>query len=109
MTDQQKLQSQLEERLASLDRRIAGLECDLRSTHSQDWEERASEISGDEVLEGLEGAALDEIAQIRAALKRIKGGEYGECHNCGNNIGAKRLAALPYAVLCIDCASEAGS
>ena len=108
MTDTHKLQSQLEERLEFLGRRVAGLEGDLRSTHSQDWEERASEISGDEVLEGLESAALDEIAQIRAALKRIKNGEYGECHNCGKKIGAKRLAALPYAVLCIDCASEAG-
>ena len=109
MTDHKELQSQLEDRLLALEQRIAGLEGDLRSTHSNDWEERASEISGDEVLEGLEGAALDEIAQIRAALKRIKGGEYGECHNCGKKIGAKRLAALPFAVLCIDCASRAGS
>ena len=107
MTDQQKLQSQLEERLASLDRRVAGLEGDLRSTHSQDWEERASEISGDEVLEGLESAALDEIAQIQAALKRIKSGEYGVCHNCAKDIGAERLAALPFALLCINCASQA--
>lgn len=109
MTNSKKLQSQLEERLTFLERRVAGLEGDLRSTHSQDWEERASEISGDEVLEGLESAALDEIAQIRAALKRIRNGEYGECHACGKNIGAKRLAVLPYAVLCIECASEAGA
>ncbi|MDA0230740.1 MAG: TraR/DksA C4-type zinc finger protein [Proteobacteria bacterium] len=109
MTDHQELQNQLKERLASLEHRVAGLEGDLRSAHSQDWEERASEISGDEVLEGLEGAALDEIAQIRAALKRIKDGEYGACHNCAKHIGAKRLAALPFAVLCIDCASQAGS
>lgn len=108
MTDHKELQSQLEERLASLEHRVSGLEGDLRSAHSQDWEERASEISGDEVLEGLEGAALDEIAQIQAALKRIKDGEYGACHNCTKNIGAKRLAALPFAVLCIDCASQAG-
>ena len=60
------------------------------------------------MLDGLESAALDEIAQIRAAFTRIKNGEYGECHNCGKKIGAKRLAALPYAVLCVDCVSEAG-
>ena len=109
MTDHKELRSQLEARLASLERRVAGLESDLRSTHSQDWGERASEISGDEVLEGLEGAALDEIAHIRAALKRIKDGEYGVCHNCAKDIGAERLAALPFAVLCIDCASQTRS
>jgi len=109
MTDHIELKSQLEARLASLERRVAGLESDLRSTHSQDWEEPASKISGDEVLERLEGAALDEIAQIRAALKRIKNGEYGVCHNCAKDIGAERLAALPFAVLCINCASRAGS
>ena len=109
MPDHKELRSQLEARLSSLERRVAGLESDLRSAHSQDWEERASEISGDEVLEGLEGAALDEIAQIRAALKRINNGEYGVCHNCAKDIGADRLAALPFAVLCIICASRAGS
>ncbi len=109
MTDNPELQSQLEERLEFLERRVAGLEGDLRTAHSQDWEERATEISGDEVLEGLESAAVDEIAHIRAALKRIKEGEYGECHGCGKKIGAKRLAALPFAVLCIDCADRAGS
>ena len=57
MTDNPELQSQLEERLEFLERRVAGLEGDLRTAHSQDWEERATEISGDEVLEGLESAA----------------------------------------------------
>ena len=52
MTDSPELQSQLEERLEFLERRVAGLEGDLRTAHSQDWEERATEISGDEVLEG---------------------------------------------------------
>jgi DnaK suppressor protein len=108
MTEHQELRSQLEERLASLEKRVAGLEGDLRSSHSQDWEERASEISGDEVLEGLESAALEEIDQIRAALKRIDEGEYGACNGCGKNIGAQRLKALPFAVLCIDCASRSG-
>ena len=109
MPDHKKLRGQLEARLSSLERRVAGLESDLRSAHSQDWEERASEISGDEVLEGLEGAALDEIAQIQAALKRIKGGEYGVCHNCAKDISPERLAALPFALLCINCANDAES
>ena len=109
MTHSKKLKTQLEERLASLEARVAGLESDLRMAHSQDWEERASEISGDEVLEGLESSAMEEITRIRSVLKRIDDGSYGECSGCGKDIGDKRLAALPYAVLCIQCASKARS
>ena len=106
MSEHQELQKKLEARFANLEKRVAGLEGDLRSSHSQYWEERASEVSGDEVLEGLESAALEEIEQIRAALKRIKEGDYGARNGCGKKTGARRLAALPLAVLRIDCASE---
>ena len=109
MTDTKELKSQLEQRLIALEARVANLESDLRTAHSQDWEERASEISGDEVLEGLESSAMDEITQIRSVLKRIDDDSYGDCGGCGKEIGAKRLAALPFAVLCIHCANRAAS
>jgi RNA polymerase-binding protein DksA len=47
-----------------------------------------------------------ELQQVRAALKRISEGEYGICSECGQTIGAARLAALPYATLCIECAER---
>ncbi len=109
MTDTEALKSQLEQRLAELEARVTNLETDLRAAHSQDWEERASEISGDEVLEGLESSAMNEITQIRSALKRIDDDSYGACSGCGKAIGAERLAALPFAVLCIICANKAAS
>jgi DnaK suppressor protein len=43
---------------------------------------------------------------IRAALARIQDGEYGLCAECEQEIGAKRLNALPYASLCIRCQEE---
>ena len=46
---------------------------------------------------------------IRRSSKRIKNGEYGVCHNCAKDIGAERLAALPFALLCINCASQAAA
>lgn len=109
MTDTQALKTQLEQRLAELEARVAGLESDLRAAHSQDWEERASEISGDEVLEGLESSAMDEITKIRSVLKRIDDDSYGACNGCGKDIGAERLKALPFAVLCIKCANKVAS
>jgi RNA polymerase-binding protein DksA len=55
-----------------------------------------------EVDEGLEEGAKETLAEIDAALQRIEDGTYGICENCGKPIGAERLAALPWARLCID-------
>jgi DnaK suppressor protein len=47
-----------------------------------------------------------EIAQIDAAMARLEAGEYGVCRDCGGEIDPRRLAALPYALLCTECASH---
>jgi DnaK suppressor protein len=46
------------------------------------------------------------LAKVDTALRKIEDGEYGECMNCGEDIGVKRLRARPVAELCIDCKSE---
>ena len=46
------------------------------------------------------------LAKIEEALQKIERGDYGECLNCGEDIGMKRLKARPVAQLCIDCKSE---
>jgi len=43
------------------------------------------------------------LAAIDGALSRIEDGTYGTCVNCGREIPAERLAARPWATLCIDC------
>lgn len=48
-----------------------------------------------------------ELARIRAALRRIDNGEYGDCLRCGGPIAVERLTIDPAATLCIDCASRA--
>lgn len=104
MLDISKIKKQLEVRLEALDHRIKDIEGELRSSHSADFEERATETEGDEVLEGLEDSAWSEAEHIRAALKRIEAGTYGECAACGEPIGEGRLEAVPFATLCIKCA-----
>jgi DnaK suppressor protein len=47
-----------------------------------------------------------EILQIDAAIERIDAGEYGVCSDCGQDIDPRRLAALPYAALCTECATR---
>jgi DnaK suppressor protein len=47
-----------------------------------------------------------EIAMIDAALERVDAGEYGICVDCETEIDGKRLAVLPFALLCTDCATR---
>ncbi|MDX1649969.1 MAG: RNA polymerase-binding protein DksA [Myxococcota bacterium] len=46
------------------------------------------------------------LAKIEESLQKIEDGVYGECENCGEEIGIKRLEARPVAELCIECKAE---
>ena len=93
-------------RLSELDVRLHAIEAELDEEHSKDWEEAATEREGDEVLEQLGQSGQEEIVRIRAALQRIRDGEFGICGRCGENVSAERLAVLPDTPLCRDCAAK---
>jgi DnaK suppressor protein len=46
------------------------------------------------------------LAKIEAALDRIEEGSYGACEECGAKIPKQRLMAVPYATMCVKCASR---
>ncbi len=56
------------------------------------------------MFEGIEDSGIEEIKQIKDALKRIDEGTYGVCLECGEDIDPRRLKALPNATRCISCA-----
>jgi len=43
---------------------------------------------------------------VNRALRKMELGTYGDCERCGEPIGLERLEALPWAILCIDCARK---
>jgi RNA polymerase-binding protein DksA len=43
---------------------------------------------------------------IEVSLERIEEGTYGQCEECGVKIPKTRLKAIPYASLCVKCATE---
>jgi DnaK suppressor protein len=47
------------------------------------------------------------LREVRAALRRIDAGTFGICAGCEETINPKRLAALPWASLCIACQEAA--
>jgi DnaK suppressor protein len=46
------------------------------------------------------------LGRIEASLERIEDGTYGDCEECGRKVPKARLNAIPYAALCVKCASE---
>lgn len=97
--------AQLTARLAELDKRLHGIEDELLSHDSQDWEDLATEREQDEVLNALGDDGQAEIRRILAALDRIEAGDYGECVTCGARISDARLDLLPATPFCRDCAA----
>lgn len=49
---------------------------------------------------------LKKLDQIKDALQRIDDDDYGVCESCGEEIAKKRLMALPFTRLCIECKNE---
>ncbi|MBM3745005.1 MAG: TraR/DksA family transcriptional regulator [Acidobacteria bacterium] len=43
------------------------------------------------------------LRNVRAAIRRIDEGNYGVCAHCDEPISPKRLAAVPWASMCIRC------
>lgn len=55
-----------------------------------------------ELDQSLEEGAQQTLIAIDDALRKIEEGTYGTCEVCGKPIGEGRLAAIPWARLCID-------
>lgn len=93
----------LTDRQKELTDRLNSLETALDAPRDADSEERAVQTEGDEVMEDLGRAGLDELRAIEAALSRIEAGTYGICINCGEAISEERLRLIPAAVKCRHC------
>jgi DnaK suppressor protein len=64
--------------------------------------DHATELVDREMEEALEGSADHVVRAVDEALARIEAGTYGICDVCGHPIPDERLAAVPYATLCIE-------
>lgn len=94
-----KLEDELSNRLENLSR-------DLSKSHSRDSTEQAVERENDEVIDSLESETIEELQQVKQAIKRIEQGTYRICTKCENEIPVERLHAIPYTTLCLECAAS---
>jgi DnaK suppressor protein len=96
-----------------LEQKKNSLSSDLAKTRNAE-EETTEELTQDiadkavssytrEFLYSLSDADRSTLVQIDEALARIEEGIYGSCTNCGQPMNEKRLTAVPWARLCVDC------
>ena len=69
----------------------------------QDLADKAASAYSKELNFSLSDGERNVLMLIDEAFVRIKEGAFGMCTNCGNTIGEKRLQAVPWTPLCIDC------
>jgi len=96
--------AELEQRLATLQARLASIKQDVTRGHSGDSAEQAQERENDEVVDAIGNETAQSIRSIQAALERMAAGTYGICDNCGKAISQGRLKVVPEASRCVDCA-----
>lgn len=107
--DKKKLESfkkRLEERQMALRKTVSRTEEDGRIADqdtAQDIADRAASSYTKEFLFSQSNNDRQLLAMVETALQRIREGVFGECVNCGNEINAKRLEAVPWTRYCIAC------
>ena len=66
----------------------------------------ASDYYEQEFALGLIENEGEELREIDAALSRLQDGSFGVCGMCEKAISKKRLMAIPYAKLCVECKNQ---
>jgi DnaK suppressor protein len=70
----------------------------------------SSDFSSAEAMADISSAVMSHhrggIHEVRAALRRLEDGSFGQCVECAREIGYERLRAYPAASRCIQCQSR---
>lgn len=106
-----ELKGMLDERRRELQAEVQGKMRGVREEGA--WGGKLNEVldtvesSEADIQEDIEFALIqmksETLNKVNDALVRLEHGSYGNCFDCGEEIGEKRLRALPFAVRCKDC------
>jgi len=103
------LRALLEDRRRELQRKLRSLRETLPAEVLEVRD--AEEQSGDDLIQEMDFALMqmksETLARIDEALRRLEAGSYGQCGDCGAEISAARLLALPFAERCRTCQEQA--
>jgi DnaK suppressor protein len=106
--DEQQVKSRLQARAeeiaaarSQLDPRAPTLDTEL-ADYDQHPADEGTETHDQELDETRDMLLADEAERVELALNRLASGDYGKCIDCGKDIPAERLEAIPESVRCID-------
>jgi DnaK suppressor protein len=102
----EQFKKRLEDRQVELRKTVSTRQQDGRNQGediAQDIADRAASSYNKEFLFTQSTNERQMLGMVDSALARIREGTYGECINCGNEINAKRLEAVPWTRYCIEC------
>ena len=77
----------------------------VKTVESGDEADVAADVIDRQLLTSIGKQDAIRLQQIENALDRINQDKYGRCIKCGKEIPEERLEVLPYALMCIQCAS----
>lgn len=89
---------EIQEKLRAIREEIPSYQDEVRDTEEQSVTDFAQEM--DFALMEMKAQTL---IRIDEALQRVDQGTYGTCDECGQDIAAARLSAVPFALLCLEC------
>jgi len=102
--DLKKISENLRRQKSEFEKRVNRIHEHARNPLDSDSAEQAAQLGNVEVVAALESEAIEELAEIDAALQRIEAGTYGICITCGDFISRQRMEARPASTECVDCA-----
>ncbi len=102
-------EGQLIQLKAALHKRYLGLQKEIRNelAHTQDISD--AELAGyvnnipDDIDTALVDRQINEMRELEMSMKYLSELEFGDCIDCGNEIGFERLLVYPSAQRCIQC------
>ena len=107
---EESIRRDLQEKRAKLIAEMARLSAPPEETGGISFGKRVGEGTSMAVDRLQEVAAHEKVAtvlkEVTRAIKKLDEGTYGGCDRCERKIGPERLEALPWATLCVACASN---
>jgi DnaK suppressor protein len=98
------LEDRKREILSEADRAVDSMNQPLEESFA-DPTDRATLESDRSMLLRIRDRERKLLSKIDEAFIRIESGSYGQCEECGDEIGLARLKARPVTTLCITCKS----
>ena len=108
MSDQDQARAALLEKKAELEARLVRTHKHIHGREepvSARFSEQVKETENDGLVQALDAEGQAELLQVNHALQRLDAGTWSTCSRCGAQIGAARLAAIPFTDSCIACAA----